>query len=233
MNITFIRASDLKPRYRVLGHFYELHLPNKESQKCRSVLEISLTAASSHPLADAIFVMMNPGSSRPVDKVSATVTIDQVAGMSAQLVATVPDTTQYQVMRVMHYMGWHQVRVINLSDLREPKSGSFTQRYSKIEKEFGTKEHSIFSPHRSAQLNQHLIRRAGAPIVCAWGVSDDLNPLIEQARQVLKLEQGVTGIAKSLETWKYFHPLPTLQRQKEEWVAQILKKLECQTLLSS
>ena len=226
MNITFIPASDLKPRYRVLGHFYDLHLQAEEPQKCRSVLEITAITASSNPVADAIFVMMNPGSSRPVEEEDITATINQFA---EQLVTTVPDTTQYQVMRVMRYMGWQHVRVINLSDLRDPNSGSFTQRYAQLEKGSGTKEHSIFSPNRSAQLKQHLIRKPGAPIVCAWGVSDDLNPLIERARQVLELEQGVTGLAKSLEAWKYFHPLPSLQRQKEEWIAQILKKLECRT----
>ncbi|NMK44796.1 DUF1643 domain-containing protein [Achromobacter sp. Bel] len=233
MNITFIPARDLKPRYQVLGHFYNLKLRAEEPQKCRSVLEISALGTASNSAADAIFVMMNPGSSRPLEELNTTVTVNQVAGMPAQLVRTVPDMTQYQVMRVMHYMGWQHVRVINLSDLRDPKSGSFAQRYAQLENEFGAKDHSIFSPRRSAQLKQHMIRKRGAPIVCAWGVSDDLNPLIERARQVLELEQQVTGLSKSPGVWKYFHPLPSLQRQKEEWVTQILRKLECRTLCSS
>ena len=226
MSITFIPASDLKPQYRVLGHFYDLELQEEVPQKCRSLLEITAITASENPVADSIFVMMNPGSSRPVKEVKTT--ISQGAD---QLVPTVPDTTQYQVMRVMHYMGWEHVRVINLSDLRDPSSASFAQRYAQLEKRPGAKEHSIFSTNRSAQLKQHLMRKPGAPIVCAWGVSDDLNPLIERARQALELEQELTGLAKSPGAWKYFHPLPLLQRQQEQWVAQILKKLNSEKVI--
>lgn len=233
MTIAFIPAGDLKPRYQVLGHFYNLQLQAKEPQKCRSVLEISALGTARNLVPDAIFVMMNPGSSRPVEEVNTTFTINQVAGMSAQLVPTVPDMTQYQVMRVMHYMGWQRVRVINLSDLRDPKSGSFTQRYAQLENGLGATEHSIFSPRRAAQLKQNIIRKRGAPIVCAWGVSDDLNPLIERARRVLELEQEVTGLRKSPGAWKYFHPLPSLQSKKEEWVTQILKRLGYRRLCSS
>lgn len=220
MSIKFIPASHLKTQYRVLGHFYDLELKEAESQKCRSVLEIKEITAPLNSTVDSIFVMMNPGSSRPV--IEAKTSNNQVA---EQLVATVPDTTQYQVMRVMHHMHWQHVRVINLSDLRDPSSGSFAQRYSQLEQRFGLQEHSIFSNKRSDQLAQHLIRKPGAPIVCAWGVSADLDPLIERARIALELEDGVIGLPKSLGAWKFFHPLPLLQSQKDEWLVQMLKKL--------
>lgn len=223
MNIEFIPSRNLKSQYRVFGHFYDLKLNELLYKKCRSVIEISTLTSPTSYHADAIFVMMNPGSSRPADE--ATTSNSPVPD---RLVQTVPDTTQYQVMRVMHNMGWQKVRVINLSDLRDPCSGSFAQIYAELETKFATEEHSIFSKKRCHELAQHLIRKPDAPIVLAWGVSDSLNPLIERARKILESEHGLTGLEKSPKSWKYFHPLPALQTQKEEWVAKILEKLNAE-----
>ncbi|WP_157760838.1 DUF1643 domain-containing protein [Hydrogenovibrio halophilus] len=183
------------------------------------------TTTENNPVADAVFVMMNPGSSRPVEKTNQLISSNQVAEMTVELVPTVPDRTQYQVMRVMHYKHWRYVRVINLSDLRDPQCGSFAQRYVQLEQESGTWVHSLFSAERSVQLKRNLSRKPGAPIILAWGVSEGLNPLIERATNALAEEQGVMGLAKPGQDNKYFHPLPPLQRQKEQWVAQMLELL--------
>lgn len=222
MAVAFIPASNLKLQYNVSGHFYSLHVLGTEVLKCRSVLEITSNAAEGKLMADAVFVMMNPGSSRPVVETDQAVTSDVISQMSTKFVPTVPDTTQYQVMRIMHYKGWQHVRVINLSDLRDPKSGSFSQRYVQLEKESGSTVHSIFSSQRSAELKHHLSRKPLGPIVCAWGVSDNLNSLIERASAILSLETAVTGFKKAGHSGKYFHPLPSMQIQKEQWVAQML-----------
>lgn len=223
--VPFIPANELKRQYSVLGHFYSLQLPDVEPQNCRSVLEISAATVGSNPLADAVFVMMNPGSSRPVEESSQPVSSDRLAGMLEKLVPTVPDVTQYQVMRVMRFKGWQHVRVINLSDLRDPQSGAFAKRYIQLEKQSGTTVHSIFSPERASQLKRSLSRKPCAPIVCAWGVSDDLSSLIERATKALAQEVGVTGLEKPGHAGKYFHPLPSLQRCKEQWVTQMLELL--------
>ncbi|MBP6131151.1 MULTISPECIES: DUF1643 domain-containing protein [Thauera] len=225
MKVPFIPADKLKRQYGVFGHFYSLQLPAVAPQKCRSVLEISATTAGNSPIADAVFVMMNPGSSRPVQETSHSVSSDQVSGMLANLVPTVPDMTQYQVMRIMYFKGWQNVKVINLSDLRDPQSGAFAERYVQLEKDSGTTVHSIFSPERAAQLKRYLSRKPGGPIVCAWGVSDDLNPLIERASKSLAQEMGVTGLEKPGNAGRYFHPLPSLQRQREQWVIEMLERL--------
>lgn len=225
MSVSFIPAADLKRHFRVLGHFYSLAFPVTEPQKCRSILEIISTTVAKTPGIDAVFIMMNPGSSRPIEKTNHLVKSDRISEMTAELVPTVPDTTQYQVMRLMHYQGWQHVRVINLSDLRDSRSGSLIQRYVQLEKKSGTLLHSIFSPERVVQLKQSLARKPGAPIVCAWGVSNDLNPLISRATKVLALESDVTGLAKPGEVDKYFHPLPSLQNQKEQWVIDMLECL--------
>lgn len=222
MAVAFIPASNLKLKYNVSGHFYSLQVLETEVLKCRSVLEITSNSAEGKLMADAVFVMMNPGSSRPVVEKDQAVISDVISQLSTKLVPTVPDTTQYQVMRIMHYKGWQHVRVINLSDLRDPNSGSFSQRYVQLERESGSTLHSIFSPQRSAELKHHLSRKPLGPIVCAWGVSDNLNPLIERASAILSLESAVTGFMKPGHSGKYFHPLPSMQIQKEQWVAQML-----------
>lgn len=228
MTTRFIAASDLKKQYDVLGHFYSLVMDGADPLKCRSVLEIKSKDAPQAPEADAVFVMMNPGSSRPITEGDVAVGVDRVSEMASLLVPTVPDTTQYQVMRVMHHVGWNHVRVINLSDIRDPKSGSFCDRYLQFEQQAGCEIHSVFSSGRSEELKQHLSRKPNAPIVCAWGVDDSLEPLIDRATSRLSAASGgagVTGVAKTAVPGRYFHPLPMLQRQKEEWVVKMLQQL--------
>ncbi len=215
----------------VCGHFYSLNVPGIKPLKCRNVLEITSKGAPRSPVADAIFVMMNPGSSRPVAETNHVVDSSLISDMETKLVPAVPDTTQYQIMRVMHYSGWEKVRVLNLSDLRDPKSGSFTERYLRLESQTGSKIHSVFASERSTELQNHLIRKPSAPILCAWGVSDDLNTLIERATCILALESAVTGLAKPGKSGKYFHPLPSLQRQKEHWVEQMVQQLHARQML--
>ena len=221
----FVPAGALKQSYRVVGEFYSLRVTGADPVTCRSVLEISSTGTSEHAHADAVFVMMNPGSSRPVEEADPILERRRGWETAPGLVPTVPDTTQYQVMRVMHYSGWDRVRVINLSDLRESKSGTFIKRYRWLEGQAHCTAHSVFAAARSTELQGYLARKPGGPIVCAWGVSDDLDPLIQQALKALGPEAGVTGVPKPGCPGRYFHPLPTLQVQKEQWVTQMLATL--------
>ena len=225
MTADFIPASSLKQQYTVLGHFYSLSVPGSEPLKCRSVLEIRSKHARRGAMADAVFVMMNPGSSRPVVETNHAVDAGQFAQMVAKLVPTVADATQYQVMRVMHSLGWNRVRLLNLSDLRDPQSGSFVERYLQLEQQAGSQVHSVFAPERSSELQKKLSRKSNAPIICAWGVGDALSPLIGRATSALACQPIVVGLAKSGQPGRYFHPLPSLQRQKEQWLAQMLERL--------
>lgn len=226
MSTKFIPASDLNQQFDVLGHFYSLIVPGGNPALCRSVLEIRAKEAPPGSGADAVFVMMNPGSSKPIVEVEQMVDVDQIAAMARPLVPTKADTTQYQVMRVMHYAGWGHVRVINLSDLRDAQSKSFEQSFSQLEQRAGYTVHSIFSPRRSEELKENLYRKSDGPIVCAWGVSNKLNRLIERTRGSLTPVCDVIGLEKPGHQGKYFHPLPTLQHQKVAWVQQMLKQLE-------
>jgi hypothetical protein len=74
--VRFIPAPQLKDGFAVFGHFYSVQVAPKKVVECRSVLEIveaaqTPTTASvlSDRVPDAVFIMMNPGSSRPLVKV--------------------------------------------------------------------------------------------------------------------------------------------------------------------
>lgn len=225
MTVPYIRALELKKNFDVLANFYSVDVRGAHPIRCRSVLEIRGRSLPPGTSADAVVVMMNPGSSRPVVEEDVLVAPSGLAAMKDRLKPAVPDTTQYQVMRVMHHMRWGHVRVINLSDLRDSKSDSFVDRYIRVEKEFGLTSHSVFAPERRSRLRQYLARREGAPMIRAWGVAQELIPLIERASEALVGEGQLTGLEKPGRQGRFYHPLPTLQSQKELWVAQMLAQL--------
>ena len=168
--------------------------------------------------------MMNPGSSKPLEEVDNNISWENINHLETSLVPTKPDTTQYQVMRVMHYCDWHHVRVLNISDLRNPKSGEFVRFYSKLENKIGFTAHSLFDDKRTAELELKLKRKRSAPIIYAWGINKRLDPLIERCLDKISKEP-FWGLLKNNTDNKYFHPLPSLQKAKETWVKNLLVQL--------
>ena len=227
--LEFIPAKQLKKHFEVFGHFYSVDLKSGEKIDCRSVLEIVTKQSKPSDIGllldnslDAIFIMMNPGSSRPLVAVNNFISENLIHQLEVSLVPTKPDTTQYQLMRVMHYCGWNHVRVLNISDMRDPKSGSFVERFNDIENRTGFSAHSLFSDKRSVELRRKLNKKPEAPIICAWGVSSDLDLLIERCFSKVVGTFELTGLMKPSTENKYFHPLPTLQKDKEQWVTNLV-----------
>lgn len=223
----FIPAAHLKKRYQVHGYFYDVHL-EAQHLSCRSVLEIvrnDRAPVGPESLPDAVVIMMNPGSSKPLSGKSATIAHGRLLKFPGSLEEAKPDTTQYQVMRVMHYQDWGHVRVLNLSDLREAKSPIFAKKYLSLESEYGYGEHSIFSPARGDELATALKRKKGAPIMCAWGTSEKLASLIAQCMKAIRKHGPIVGLKKAGAPDRYFHPLPNLQVDKVAWVANIVALL--------
>lgn len=233
MKTEFIKAADLKKKYAIFGNFYARKINAAHHITGRNVLEIvshdicPLLAKDVEPmLPDAVVIMMNPGSSEPLEDIGYQPTLSRNAAIDYNLVSTKPDTTQYQVMRVMHYLEWQHVRVINLSDLREAKSPLFIKKFGLLERELDFHLHSIFAPQRSDELAAALKRKPNAPLINGWGVSEKLDPLIARALPALPKPETMFGIVKpDLTPLKYFHPLPTLQRDKNLWVENIVNQL--------
>ena len=229
--VRFIPAEELKTKYGVYGHFYSVEVARTIVVQCRSVLEIVEQARTPKEMSllslrkpDAVFIMMNPGSSRPLVEVNNRIHADEIHELPISLVPTKPDTTQYQVMRLMHYCEWRHVRVLNLSDLRCSKSGEFFKQFKRLEEEASFDSHSIFSSRRKNELHVKLMKHKAVPVVRAWGLSTELDPLIERCTPSIVRNKAIMGLMKEGTTNKYLHPLPSLQSQKVLWVSRMVKQ---------
>lgn len=223
--VAFVPAQKLKEKYEILGNFYAVDFAENCVIQCRNVLEIiakSIRPANVDDIPqrkpDAVFVMMNPGSSQPLVEVNYRVAAKQIADLKISLVPTKPDTTQYQVMRIMRCFDLKHVRVLNLSDLRCTKSPLFIQQFKRLEAEQHFDAHCVFSKLRRKELKSQLLKYADLPVVRAWGVSPHLDPLIERCEAALSNVKKLSGLLKEGTTNKYLHPLPSLQKQQEDWV---------------
>ena len=196
----FLYAAELKKRFTCYGHFYELVMMNGERARCRSVLEIvDRSIDQEHPSdislmePDVVVVMMNPGSSHPKDiyHIDGEIEYPQSGGsMRKELVLTQPDNTQYQIMRIAVAKGWRHIRVLNLSDLRDPKSGSFLQRIDLLSEIMGGHTHSIFCNERAAECAHALNRKSGTPILLGWGQVPGLVPVSKPVAEADRRQPG-------------------------------------------
>ena len=226
-----LRAADLKQLFGVYGDFYQVMLGDR-AYACRSVLE--LIAHQKTPLdlnqlhgyrADLLVVMMNPGSSKPLTPgFSPRCVGEEGPGARPQRVITRPDNTQYQIMRLMVAQGWQHARVLNLSDLREPKSVQLMKTLDVLRSVPGGERHSIFCPARRGECQQLMGSLGMTPVLIGWGRDAQLGPL---ARQCLQQLQGWRTIGVPVEEMGtfYAHPSPMLQRKKDQWLADILAQL--------
>ena len=227
--VEFISAEKLKSQFGIFGHFYSVRVSPQVEVECRSVLEIVASADIPKKLAavstrtpDAVFIMMNPGSSRPLTEVSNRIHARSIHELPISLVPTRPDITQYQVMRLMHYCNWRHVRVLNLSDLRCTKSSLFFKQYKQLEADHLFDAHSVFSDRRASELASKLA--SGIPVIRAWGVSPHLDPLIDRCIAKLRKTKAIRGLLKDGTTNKFLHPLPSLQSQQASWVNQMVEQ---------
>lgn len=227
MNI-FISESTLDNKYKCYGHFYSINYAEKKCS-CRSVLEIvNLTKVPNDPndlqklKPNAIFIMMNPGESYPIENILCEIEPNEMSFMQTKLVLAHPDRTQYQLMRVMEVKGWNHVRVLNLSDLRDPDSGSFYNYFAKVANYEHGEVHSCFSELRRKELMTML--NIVSPIFAAWGVSYKLRSLIENCVISLVNKNELKGIKKIGTTDKYYHPLLRGNPFNQiEWLKKIIR----------
>ncbi len=246
----FLYAAELKKTFRCYGHFYRLNVDGAEPLLCRSVLEITslpreAVGAGTDPddlfcappgnhtfkgvinLPDAVVIMMNPGSSRPIEAgdTESLLRMPLPADFRKPLVLTQPDNTQYQLMRIAVSKGWKHLRILNISDIRDPKSPSFIARTRALDAIEGGDRHSLFSEARSLERANMLKRKPGAPFILGWGQDAGLIPLARQCLGCIEGEQIVTVPAGS-DPVLTAHPSPMLQAKKEAWLAAIRTALQ-------
>ncbi|MBF0612238.1 MAG: hypothetical protein HQL55_14040 [Magnetococcales bacterium] len=222
----FLKAAQLKERFAVYGTFYQLVIEGEE-HSCRSLLElvshhIPASQVKDHP-PDLWVIMMNPGSSHPWPVSYAPPRVERVNQILSHLqwLPTRPDNTQYQIMRVMAVRGYQHARVMNLSDLREPKSNLLMEKIAHLAGKPHGGVHSIFCGERLPEL-QAVMPPESAPVLVGWGRHAALLPL---ARQCLQRLQGRRLVGVAVGEGLYAHPSPMLQRLKDQWVVDLLAQL--------
>jgi hypothetical protein len=211
-------AEELRNRFSVYGRFYRRRFEGRTFE-LRSHLEIFEQKGAWRGFIDAdadlVAIMMNPGAARP----TAPPDLDGWA-------PAVPDRTQYQLMKLALYAsskGWpiRHIRVINLSDLRTPKSGELFATMQTLSDD----GHSVFSPPRRRELDRALGSPA-VPLLFAWGLADQLKVL---ARSCLDLagERRVLGLTDN--GLQFRHPLPQRADMQQAWLARICAQIDAWT----
>ena len=207
------------------GHFYRLTIDGHVSYCCRSTLEIVRSRSQIAREADqdsgrlldlqpnAVFVMLNPGSSRPCDGQEPDDSIDpcEIDGhASSNLVLTCPDDTQQAVEKVMTCKQFDHVRVLNLFDIRERCSAMLINRIRTslgldprrhLPRQPEIKPYSIFSCERRHELRNRLSARSRI-VIAAWGADKATRPFFRQCYQIL---EGI-GLNLQIHGWPKGQP---------------------------
>lgn len=137
---------------------------------------------------------MNPGGSKTVPQRR------QYPPLNAQtFFPTSPDNTQWRVIKFMECNEFKYARVINLTDVRNKKSGGLKKE--KCEKQ------SIFNDYE--QVRKYFKR--GVPILLAWGAKEILHNLADEALQFISQSNScvsrIFGAPGSGDYRIYYHPL--------------------------
>lgn len=228
-------AAYLKRRYDVWGSFYDVKLAGCV-RPCRNSLEImrksedlllDIAGPERSPYEgrpDAVLIAMNPGSSYPL-RPGFKPNVYRLDGefrrkvLENRPVEAYPDTMQFQVMRLMERFGWNHVRVINLSDYREAKSGEFLKLIAGA-----SDSHSIFCESRREELAAALATRPGGFLIAAWGLDKELKPLADLAKEALGAR--LVGLEVPAGSGLYRYPSPMLQSMKDIWLQDMVALIE-------
>ncbi len=208
-------AAALLERFAVSGRYYCATFEHRNFE-LRSHLEIYERdktwpdVAGSN--ADLVAVMMNPGGSRPLQAIDAQ-------GWAP----AVPDRTQYQLMKLALHaqsrgVAIRHIRVINLSDLRTPKSAELFSTLKVLKDD----RHSLFSPTRRPELQRALGAEA-VPVLRAWGLSASLKDLASLAVN-LTADRKVLGLTDN--RLQYRHPLPQRADLQKTWLEALGHQIE-------
>lgn len=194
----------MRKQFKITGLFYE-----NQGYKFRKFLHIKKNN-SLKKIPDLMVVMMNPGGSRPINGIE-----NNIAETDA-----IPDRTQDQIMRIMINCDFDFARVLNLSDLREPKSTILYTKFDELKKL--NISHSIFDKKRKKDFDELFIKEI--PVIFAWGVSKNLEELAEMTINRISEEYPI-GLKKQGFDFAYYHPLPQNYNKQKEWIEYITKQI--------
>ncbi len=219
--MNFLYAKELKEKYKVYSHFYDLTISDT-NLNCRNILEIRKNDTNEE-IADVVVIMMNPGSSTPLDKnhKPENYSFDNFLKLkNFSLIPTKPDNAQYQIMRLMELNNWNLVRILNLSDLRNGNSSNFKKEYKKAMEIDASSPHCITHPKRKQELKKALISKTNK-IIAAWG---EVKELENSAKEILSLDFEIIGIPRENPIY-YQYASPYYKEPKINWLVEIQKQI--------
>jgi hypothetical protein len=160
---------------------------------------------------DVVAVMMNPGGSRPLSEPDRR-------GWCVAL----PDRTQHQLMRLAdrlepHGLAWRHVRVVNLSDIRTPRSVELFEWLGRLSDD----RHSLFSAARRRECRIALGPES-VPVLAAWGLGARLRPRAQTALEALR---GRTVLGLTDDETLYRHPLPQRFDLQQAWLEAVVVRV--------
>lgn len=214
-----LNAESLLARFAVYGRFYEKEIAG-EPEFLRDRLEIGPRGMALDELVtrepDLLVVMMNPGGSRPLGAMW-----DEAS--THGFVAAVPDRTQYQIMRLLvatetMAFAWRHARILNLSDLRTPKSGDFLK---KLQRYYQDDTHSLFCDARRCERDA-LFAVAKTPVLLGWGLNAAFETWAQRARDAVGLHP-ILGLTEN--GLLYRHPLPQRHDFQVQWLNDVLMQV--------
>lgn len=216
------------------GNFYDVNLNKSKKVKCRNILDIyrkGYYKKDAKIKLDAIAIMMNPGTSRPINSIPSVLKVpfnkNQILN-SVKMVLTNPDTTQAKLMKIMKEKNWNYIRVINLSDIRQKDNSKLKgeiksynievqKNYENIYQDF----HSIFCKDRRAELLE-ILGDENVPIIIGWGVRDCIEDYAKECLTVLN-ERHIVGDFPENQSVFCYHPLVRLKGHS--WHKAIMNQL--------
>ena len=114
-------------------------------------------------------------------------------------------------MRLMLLQEWKHVRILNLSDLRNGNSGSFSIEYENAMKIDPHIFNSLTNSNRHTELKKYCSE--SSIIIAAWGTTEVLR---EAALSFLNIIDNVKGL--TLDKPWYRYPSPYRKDQKMDWL---------------
>jgi len=229
--VEFIYASELKEKFQVFGHYYNLKLKGQlfPSRRVADIVDRNALSTSGlqQSLPQAVVIMMNPGSSSPADESYRPVELSSrrllAADYQTDWTEIKPDNTQYQMMRLMRLRNWQHLRIINLSDLREGNSCTFAKNFRRAEVLNKQNPHSYLHPKRQPELLS-LCKNADA-VIAAWGSN-----AVQQEQGLACIElfekEGIRLMGLPLDKPWYRFASPYRKDQKLFWLEEVNKQLD-------
>lgn len=164
--------------YLVKASFYDFEFEKGEIVKCRNVADVFERKFENSP-CDAFIIMMNPGKCEPKVKTKQEpifkVSDIPCPNSTNDMVEAKKDPAQKCLIELMKMVGYKKIRILNLTDNREPKSKESKIAISENKKEY--EKLSVFSENRRKELD--FLFTENKPVIIAWGISSSKKEIKE------------------------------------------------------